>query len=70
MGAAKRSHNFYPYALILETGLRTGERIGLRWDSAGHASMKTTMDRYIHVIGDSMAQTAGSLSKSKTHKIA
>ena len=29
---AKRSHNYLQYALILETGLRTGEVIGLTWD--------------------------------------
>lgn len=31
--AAKRSHNYNQYALLLETGLRTGELIGLTWDS-------------------------------------
>ena len=30
---AKRSHNYFQYALILETGLRTGEMIGLTWDA-------------------------------------
>lgn len=30
---AKKSHNYYQYALILETGLRTGELIGLTWDA-------------------------------------
>lgn len=30
---AKRSHNYGQYALILETGLRTAELIGLTWDS-------------------------------------
>ena len=30
--AAKRSHNYFQYALMLETGLRTGEMIGLTWD--------------------------------------
>lgn len=30
--AARRSHNYPQYALILETGLRTGEMIGLTWD--------------------------------------
>lgn len=30
---AERSHNYYQYALILETGLRTGELIGLTWDA-------------------------------------
>ncbi len=29
---AQRSHNYLQYALILETGLRTGELIGLTWD--------------------------------------
>ena len=29
---AKRSHNYLQFALILETGLRTGEVIGLTWD--------------------------------------
>lgn len=33
LAAAERSHNYYQYALILETGLRTGELIGLTWDS-------------------------------------
>lgn len=31
--AAKRSHNYRQYALLLETGLRTGELIGLTWDA-------------------------------------
>lgn len=30
---AKRSHNYRQYVLLLETGLRTGEMIGLTWDS-------------------------------------
>lgn len=30
---ARRSHNYRQYALILETGLRTAELIGLTWDS-------------------------------------
>lgn len=30
---AKRSHNYRQYVLLLETGLRTAELIGLTWDS-------------------------------------
>ena len=30
---AKLSHNYFQYALMLETGLRTGEMIGLTWDA-------------------------------------
>mgnify|MGYP000888166037 FL=1 len=32
LATAKRSHNYRLYALLLETGLRTGELIGLTWD--------------------------------------
>ena len=32
LAAAWRTNNYYQYALILETGLRTGELIGLTWD--------------------------------------
>lgn len=31
--AANRSHNYRQYILLLETGLRTGELIGLTWDA-------------------------------------
>ena len=30
--AAKHSHNYRQYALLLETGLRTAELIGSTWD--------------------------------------
>ena len=33
LDTAKTSHNYYQYAFILETGLRTGEMIGLTWDA-------------------------------------
>lgn len=33
LDAAKHSHNYRQYALILETGLRTSEMIGLTWDA-------------------------------------
>lgn len=96
--AAERSHNYAQYALILETGLRTGEpaknssydtHLYKLCDEAGikrfcmhtlrhtyatraiesgmqpkvlqkllgHASIKTTMDRYVHVTDDSMSRT-------------
>lgn len=33
LAVAKRSHNYRQYALLLETGLRASEMIGLTWDS-------------------------------------
>ena len=43
--AAKRSHNYYQYALILETGLRTGEMIGLTWDAIDWEKRTLTVNK-------------------------
>lgn len=42
---AKRSHNYYQYALILETGLRTGEVIGLTWDAIDWEKRTLTVNK-------------------------
>lgn len=42
---AKRSHNYHQYALILETGLRTGELIGLTWDVIDFENKTLTVDK-------------------------
>ena len=43
LAAAKQSVNYYQYALILETGLRTGEMIALTWDDIDWAQHKLTI---------------------------
>lgn len=43
--AAKSSHNYYQYALILETGLRTGEMIGLTWDAVDLDNRTLTVNK-------------------------
>ena len=45
MEAAKRSHNYVQYALILETGLRTGEVIGLTWDAIDFEKRTLTVNK-------------------------
>ena len=45
MEAAKRSHNYNQYALILETGLRTGEMIGLTWDAIDFEKRTLTVNK-------------------------
>ena len=45
MEAAKRSHNYAQYALILETGLRTGELIGLTWDAIDWKARTLTVNK-------------------------
>lgn len=42
---AKRSHNYNQYALILETGLRTGEMIGLTWDAIDFNKKTLTVNK-------------------------
>lgn len=51
---AKRSHNYYQYAFLLETGLRTGELIGLSWDDIDWERRSLTVRRtleYRHGVG-------------------
>lgn len=51
---AKRSHNYYQYALILETGLRTGELIGLTWNALDWKNRTLTVNKtleYRHSTG-------------------
>ena len=43
--AAESSHNYYQYALILETGLRTGEMIGLTWDAIDFEKHTLTVNK-------------------------
>ena len=42
---AKRSHNYNQYALILETGLRTGEMVGLTWDAIDFEKRTLTVNK-------------------------
>lgn len=42
---AKDSHNYAQYALILETGLRTGEMIGLTWDAIDWEKRTLTVNK-------------------------
>ena len=43
--SAKRSRNYNQYALILETGLRTGEMIGLTWDAIDFEKRTLTVNK-------------------------
>ena len=42
---AKNYHNYHQYALILETGLRTGEMIGLTWDAIDWEKRTLTVNK-------------------------
>ena len=56
---AKRSHNYFQYALILETGLRTGELIGLTWDAIDWEKRTLTVDKTLEYRYKNKCWTAG-----------
>jgi len=45
LNTAKLTHNYYQYALILQTGLRTGELIGLTWDAVDFEKRTLTVNK-------------------------
>lgn len=45
LDAAKRSHNYDQYALLLETGLRTGEMVGLTFDAIDFKNRTLTVNK-------------------------
>ena len=51
---AKRSHNYNQYALILETGLRTGEMIGLTWDAIDFQNRTLTVNKTLSIVTSSI----------------
>lgn len=62
--AAKRSHNYGQYALLLETGLRTAELIGLTWDSIDWKRHTLTVSKSLEIgtvkaIGEQARQRQG-----------
>ena len=42
---AQRTHNYRPYRLVLETGLRIGELIGLTWDAIDFENGTLTVEK-------------------------
>jgi integrase len=56
---AKRSHNYNQYALILETGLRTGELIGLTWDAIDWEKRTLTVNKTLEFRHKQSAWRAG-----------
>ena len=56
---ARRSHNYNQYALIFETGLRTGEMIGLTWDAIDFERRTLTVNKTLEFRHGQKAWRAG-----------
>lgn len=66
---AAKSHNYRQYALLLETGLRTGELIGLTWDAIDWKKHTLTVNKtleYRHKPGDWRAGSPKTLTSYRT----
>lgn len=63
---AKRFHNYNQYALILETGLRTGELIGLTWDAIDFEKRTRTINKTLEFRYNSQTWRAGPPRRRRT----
>lgn len=66
---AKRSHNYRQYVLLLETGLRTSEMIGLTWDAIDWKKRTLTVNKtleYRHKQGHWRAGPPKTVSSYRT----
>lgn len=66
--AAKRSHNYRQYALILETGLRTGELIGLTWDCIDWEKRTLTVNKTLEFRYKSSEWRAGPTKTKQSYR--
>ena len=65
---ARRSHNFNQYALILETGLRTGEMIGLTWDAIDFEKRTLTVNKTLEYRHSQHNWRAGSPKTQQSYR--
>lgn len=62
---AKRSHNYRQYILLLETGLRTSEMIGLTWDAIDWKKHTLTVNKTLEYRHGTHVWRAGPPKRSK-----
>lgn len=66
--AAKHSHNYAQYLLLLDTGLRTSEMIGLTWDSIDWEKHTLTVDKCLEYRFSTHAWRAGPLKSKSSYR--
>ena len=65
---AKHSHNYHQYAFILETGLRTGELIGLTWDAIDFQKRTLTVNKTLEYRHGDTQWRAGPPKTQKSYR--
>ena len=66
--AAKHSHNYRQYALLLETGLRTSELIGLTWDAVNWEKHTLTVNKTLEYRHKQGCWRAGPPKSEKSYR--
>ena len=66
--AAKHSHNYRQYAFLLETGLRTGELVGLTWDSINWKRHTLTISKSLEYRHTEHSWRAGPPKTEKSYR--
>lgn len=65
---ARRSHNYRQYALLLETGLRTSEMIGLTWDAIDWKRHTLTINKTLEFRYKQKSWRAGPPKTQKSYR--
>lgn len=68
LDVAKRSHNYRQYALLLETGLRTSEMIGLTWDAIDWKRHTLTINKTLEFRYKQKSWRAGPPKTQKSYR--
>lgn len=68
LNTAKRSHNYRQYVLLLETGLRTSEMIGLTWDSIDWEKRTLTVSKTLEYRHSTKVWRAGPPKSSSSYR--
>ena len=68
MEVARQSHNYRQYLLLLETGLRTSELIGLTWDAIDWEKRTLTINKALEYRYDQHCWRAGPPKSKKSYR--
>ena len=68
MEVARQSHNYRQYLLLLETGLRTSELIGLTWDAIDWEKRTLTINKALEYRHDQHCWRAGPPKSKKSYR--
>ena len=67
--AAKSTVNYYQFAFLLQTGLRTGELVGLKWEDIDFKKRTITINRIMDFLNGDGVFRIGKLKSKAGHRV-